>query len=551
MRGVRLVIVLVLGALALTVALAAGQNPLAAAQSTNTGAARSGIVLDAPVNRPNRQPSRILPEDFLGLVLDDGYAEEATGFGDSINDISYAGIWLNRYTLGPQLSYPIRFSYIQILFPGPDAGNLVGKQIRLVMYFDQDGNNDPSNAALVYQSIQTITVADWSTFQTFPIDYTLPRSGDLYVGWEDLWAESGPSPLIYVAAKDNTAPQRRSWFAGNRYSYTPNISNLGANYYLGLEDDFTTPGNYMVRAIGDTFTPATPTPAPTNTPTSTPTPVPPRCPGERFTDVCPGDYFYQPVLYLNDRAIINGYNTVPPCENAQHIPCFKPYNNSTRAQIAKIVSLAAGFVEPVSGQSFEDVPPTDTFYVYIERMVQRGIISGYPCSGPGEPCIPPLNRAYFRPGNTVTRGQLSKMIVGAFNYTEPTAGQIFEDVPPGSTFYDFIQRLAARDIINGYPCASGPSEPCVPPGNRPYFRPNNSVTRGQTSKIVYLAMTQPSPTPTATATHTRTPTAMPTLTSTATSIATEVPTGTPTGVATATATAEASPTSTTTVLPRR
>ena len=29
-----------------------------------------------------------------------------------------------------------------------------------------------------------------------------------------------------------------------------------------------------------------------------------------------------------------------------------------------------------------------------------------------------------------------------------------------------------------------PPEPCVHPQDRPYFRPNNNATRGQTSKIV-------------------------------------------------------------------
>jgi hypothetical protein len=38
-------------------------------------------------------------------------------------------------------------------------------------------------------------------------------------------------------------------------------------------------------------------------------------------------------------------------------------------------------------------------------------------------------------------------------------------------------------IISGYPCGEA-SEPCLPPLNRPYFRSDADVTRGQTSKIV-------------------------------------------------------------------
>jgi hypothetical protein len=76
------------------------------------------------------------------------------------------------------------------------------------------------------------------------------------------------------------------------------------------------------------------------------------------------------------------------------------------------------------------------------------------------------------------------MVSNAAGFIEPVSGQTFEDVQPGgNTFYEFIERLASREIISGYPCG-GAWEPCVPPQNRPYFRRNSSVTRGQAAKIV-------------------------------------------------------------------
>jgi hypothetical protein len=63
-------------------------------------------------------------------------------------------------------------------------------------------------------------------------------------------------------------------------------------------------------------------------------------------------------------------------------------------------------------------------------------------------------------------------------------------VPPGSTLYADIERVAGRGIVNGYPCG-GPFEPCVGPANRPYFRPNNPATRGPMSKIAALAFFPP------------------------------------------------------------
>jgi hypothetical protein len=67
----------------------------------------------------------------------------------------------------------------------------------------------------------------------------------------------------------------------------------------------------------------------------------------------------------------------------------------------------------------------------------------------------------------------------------PSGGQAFEDVPPSNTFYPYVSSIFADGITTGYLCG-GPSEPCIPPFNRPYFRPNNNVTRGQMSKFLDL-----------------------------------------------------------------
>jgi hypothetical protein len=76
-------------------------------------------------------------------------------------------------------------------------------------------------------------------------------------------------------------------------------------------------------------------------------------------------------------------------------------------------------VAPSGGQAFEDVPPSNTFYPYVGSIFADGITTGYPCGGLFEPCIPPLNRPYFRPNNNVTRGQMSKFLdLGRRNIAE-------------------------------------------------------------------------------------------------------------------------------------
>jgi hypothetical protein len=129
--------------------------------------------------------------------------------------------------------------------------------------------------------------------------------------------------------------------------------------------------------------------------------------------------------------------------------------------------------------TFTDVPPGSTFYDHIRCLACRSIVSGYP-------------DGTFRPNNNVTRGQLSKIVSNSAGFSDPPGTQIFQDVAPGSTFYAWVNRLASRGYISGYPCGS-PTEPCIPPNNRPYFRPNANVTRGQSSKIVAGAAQLPNP----------------------------------------------------------
>ena len=218
--------------------------------------------------------------------------------------------------------------------------------------------------------------------------------------------------------------------------------------------------------------------------------------------------------------------------------------------MSKIVVLAASLpINPPDTADFADVPVGSTFYDYVEAAFAAGVINGYPCGGPGEPCGPG-NLPYFRPAASITRGQLTKMVSLAFSFNEAVSGQTFTDVPPGSVFYTYTERLSTRGIVGGYPCG-GPTEPCDPQ-NRPYFRPANNVTRGQTTKFVDLSRQQITPTPVATGTPgtpvaTITPTPSDTPTGTLTPPSTPTQTVTPNGTDTDTPTPAVIPTDTPTV----
>ena len=254
------------------------------------------------------------------------------------------------------------------------------------------------------------------------------------------------------------------------------------------------------------------------------TPVPCILP---FDDVQETDYYYEPVKYLYCHGSISGYGdgTFKPGENLTrgqickivvlaldlpfYVPqkpsfedvlpdntfypyiesywhaargncsdcptTFRPYTDTTRGQLAKIIVLAACWPIYAPPQpTFDDVPTSNPFYQYIETAYELELVSGYTC---GPTCLE------FRPGANITRAQLSKIIVLAGVQADGWAIIIpdtptFQDVPRFHTFYRYIETAYCHQIISGYNCGTGCLE----------FHPDNSATRGQIAKIVYEAI---------------------------------------------------------------
>jgi acid phosphatase len=200
----------------------------------------------------------------------------------------------------------------------------------------------------------------------------------------------------------------------------------------------------------------------TSSPTATHSAVSPTATlcSRAFTDVDQSSPFYSYIRCLACKGIVGGYSD----------GTFRPHKNVTRGEASKMVANAAGFSEPVSGQTFADVPPGSPFYEHIERLAHRGYVSGY---GDGT----------FHTGGWITRGQLAKIASNSAGFTDtiPPNTRTFEDVSGTDSFWVFIERLSKRNMVTGYSCGRE-GEPC--PGV--YFRPTNNVTRGQSAKFVSL-----------------------------------------------------------------
>jgi len=154
--------------------------------------------------------------------------------------------------------------------------------------------------------------------------------------------------------------------------------------------------------------------------------------------------------------------------------CAKAYANSGKVAWA-CVSVT------VDNCTFDDVPKPHQFWRFIEGLVSTGITSG--CEA-----APPL----YCPDDKVARAQMAKFICKAagktwLDATTPT----FADVPRGSTFYAWIERLADGPSWGGSPPTSG----CT----ATTYCPDKPVTRAQMAKLLCRArgktlLAKPTPT---------------------------------------------------------
>ena len=331
-------------------------------------------------------------------------------------------------------------------------------------------------------------------------------AGLMHIVWNDDTGYAHGDQRVWYglgnAAQGFTAYSLAPW-TRDIYSKDPGVDTGGGAVHVtyamvvsGQKDRYYIWRHYL----GGTPLPtSTATPTLTRTPTRTPVASPtPQCPlTERFADVCPPNPFYVYISDLASLGAISGYACGGPGEpcSATNQPYFRPANQIFRGQFTKVVLLALSIpIQPGNTQLFDDVPSTHPYYAFVNTAALRGIISGYACGGTGEPCHPPGNLPYFRPYNNITRGQASKVLVLARQWTllDPLTAT-FTDVARGSVFFRFVETAYRQGIISGYssapPCTTG--VPC--------FLPNNAITRGQAAKVIDLArLVTATPTPTVT-----------------------------------------------------
>lgn len=199
-----------------------------------TGSKQAGMkVLSLPVVQPEKAAA-----GGNWLSLDDGTVDNNIGIGGTMEFL-----WVNRFT-PPAADFPFNISKVQIWFSTVGLVN-VGDAIRIVVYENTSGNNDPAvGANFLYQYDTTVQAVDaWSTYD-LPAPVAFSGPGDVIVGAIALRV---PGSSYWPAAIDQTATQSRSWAGWWNASPPPATPTLPPNDTWTLIDSYF-PGNWMIRA---------------------------------------------------------------------------------------------------------------------------------------------------------------------------------------------------------------------------------------------------------------------------------------------------------------
>ena len=174
--------------------------------------------------------------------------------------------------------------------------------------------------------------------------------------------------------------------------------------------------------------------------------------GISFSDVNPGDWFYDNVMDAAENGYISGMGD----------GTFNPTGATTRAQFASMIANAMGYeANPDAKSAFPDV--ADDFWgkAAINFCVQNGILTGY-------------EDGSFQPNKAITRQEAASILRNAFELTETTDELFPDDSAIAGWAKESVYLVKASGLMKGD----------AGTGN---FRPTSTITRAEAASILMNA----------------------------------------------------------------
>ena len=171
-----------------------------------------------------------------------------------------------------------------------------------------------------------------------------------------------------------------------------------------------------------------------------------------FSDVAPGSFFYEPVIWAIENGITNGTSATT----------FGPNDQCMRAHVVTFLWRAVGSPEPTrTDNPFVDVKPTDFYYKPVLWAVENGITSG-------------MDATHFGPTAYCNRAQVVTFLYRTMgNPAVGAATNPFTDVAAGSFYEKPVLWAVENGVTAGLSATS--------------FGPNSICNRAQIVTFLYRA----------------------------------------------------------------
>ena len=152
-----------------------------------------------------------------------------------------------------------------------------------------------------------------------------------------------------------------------------------------------------------------------------------------YTDVNPGDWYYESVQYISDKQIMTGLDAVT----------FGPGQPLARVQFAVVLHRMAGSPAPTAESAFADVAAGEWYSDAVAWASSAGIVTGY------------TDTNTFMPGKPITRQEIAVMLHRFAHYTgkESEARANISNYPDALEVSGFsseaMQWAVAHELVKG------------------------------------------------------------------------------------------------------
>ena len=370
----------------------------------------------------------------FGLKLRIGNGQETVVKYDAVNQ----KLILDKSKSGPDSRYNVINS--------ADMKPLNGNQIKLRVLADSCIIEIFGNDGEVPISSVFYPDADSTALEFYTIGGNIKIDSLQIYGMNSIWETEGPRPSVEPSAGPSAIPSiHPSAEPSAVSSATPAPSTAPSVKPSSGADSGTSSGNRPGTSSGN--------------PGNPPLIVTPNLPGDdetecTFTDI-DGSYAYHQIIKLYKDGIINGVSKTR----------FEPQQNITRAGFAAMIVRALGLDFTGYEGQYTDVAQEDWFSGVVSAAAKAGIMTG---DGNG----------YFRPDDFITREEMAKTLMLAFELMYHRTGEksaetpAFDDIAQISDWAkQYVNDAAALRLFNGFEDNT--------------FRPKLFATWEQTAAVFY------------------------------------------------------------------